>query len=445
MDAAPRYWFSSQCFVERRVHHFDLLQGDILRENKCAVELAFTVGIRYATQRIELRVLAIVSAVLQVPHQERGWLQPSRRPFDVRKALGSRLSALVILGILVVFCARHASAQQGGPGYVGTWGDPGIQAPQLLFKSLAAGNFFTVGITSPDGYIRVWGSNGAVTGYPGTLGGFTAVAAGWDHAIALHADGFLVAWSTSVFESQFLMGIVPNDPHYEVGQTPIYTAIAAGEWFNLALRSDGTIWAWGDNSHHVVDINDSISHPDNVPGAFTAIAAGGHHGVARRSNGKIKVWGGTGYSANSCTDSPHPGNAIPAALANAQFVGIGAGHSVTYGILADGQRTVIGWGCDCAVHDPSATWVGNVGHADGFYVFGAGAAVATGGYQHGFQLQAKNGGIGAWGDPAHGCNVAYTGNPPNVVPASYQGLNVLSIGVNNVGKHNAFIYEPPAN
>ena len=97
---------------------------------------------------------------------------------------------------------------------------------------------------------------------------FVAIAAGWDHSLALRKDGSIVAWDTT-----------------GVGQTNApsgtdFVAIAAGEWHSLALRKDGSIVAWGNHEYGQT----------NVPAGkdFIAIAAGGKHSLALRGDASVR-------------------------------------------------------------------------------------------------------------------------------------------------------------
>jgi len=69
-----------------------------------------------------------------------------------------------------------------------------------------------------------------VTGAPVTTNTI-AIAAGWDHALALTSDGTVISWGTQ-----------SNTPP---GLTNV-TAISAGKGHSMALCGDGTVVAWGD-------------------------------------------------------------------------------------------------------------------------------------------------------------------------------------------------------
>lgn len=85
---------------------------------------------------------------------------------------------------------------------------------------------------------------------------FTAIAAGYEHSLALRADGSLVGWGNN-----------------DYGQTDVptgtdFTAISAGDFHGLALRGDGSLVGWG------------YCQTDVPTGTFIAIAAGSHHNIA---------------------------------------------------------------------------------------------------------------------------------------------------------------------
>lgn len=73
-------------------------------------------------------------------------------------------------------------------------------------------------------------------------------------------------------------------------------AIAAGFDHSLALKSDETAWAWGRNWEGQLGDNTQVTmrrepvQVHNLTGAV-AIAAGRHHSLALKSNGTVWAWG----------------------------------------------------------------------------------------------------------------------------------------------------------
>src|SRR5262245_11626288 len=84
------------------------------------------------------------------------------------------------------------------------------------------------------GYLSGWGNLPGLT--PIGLDNVIAIAGGKYHAVALKADGTVVAWG----DNEFGQLDVP------AGLTDVI-AIAAGDDHSLALKSDGTVVAWGHN------------------------------------------------------------------------------------------------------------------------------------------------------------------------------------------------------
>jgi alpha-tubulin suppressor-like RCC1 family protein len=119
-----------------------------------------------------------------------------------------------------------------------------------------------------DGTVVVWGNNeSGQTNVPPSLTNVVAIAAGMDSSLALKADGTLVAW-----------GSQKNVP---VGLSNI-VAIATGGSFSLALLANGTVVGWGP-----VDSNYQFG-ATNVPPNLTnvvSIAADWEHSLALIGDG----------------------------------------------------------------------------------------------------------------------------------------------------------------
>ena len=84
----------------------------------------------------------------------------------------------------------------------------------------------------PAGTVVSWGSQMTPQVPPGTR--FRAIAAGYDHSLALTQDGTVVAWG----ENSYGQSMVPP------GLSGL-VAVATGWTHNLALTQDGTVTAWG--------------------------------------------------------------------------------------------------------------------------------------------------------------------------------------------------------
>jgi hypothetical protein len=163
------------------------------------------------------------------------------------------------------------------------------------------------------GTVVAWGDNrdGQAT-VPVGLSGVTAIAAGWDHTVALKGDGTVVAWGKNI----------SGQTTPPVGLSEVM-AIAAGMRNTLALKSDGTVVAWGGNAFGETGIPSGLS-------GVTAIAAGQDHTVALKSNGTVVAWGDNGFGQTT----------VPADLSGVTAIAAGRDHTVA--LKSDG--TVVAWG-----------------------------------------------------------------------------------------------------
>jgi alpha-tubulin suppressor-like RCC1 family protein len=92
--------------------------------------------------------------------------------------------------------------------------------------------------------------------------GYTAVAVGYTHTVALQADGSVWAWGGNS-SGQLGDGTTITRPiPVQIGTG--YVAIAAGTFHTVAMRADGSVWAWGDNAYSQLGIgaSDYSGHPD---------------------------------------------------------------------------------------------------------------------------------------------------------------------------------------
>src|SRR5437016_6869622 len=87
----------------------------------------------------------------------------------------------------------------------------------------------------PAGSVVPWGDQVLPVVQPGTR--FTAIAAGWDHNLALKPDGTVVAWGNNDYGESTVPAGLSN-----------IVAISGGGEHSLGLMADGTVVAWGYNS-----------------------------------------------------------------------------------------------------------------------------------------------------------------------------------------------------
>lgn len=125
--------------------------------------------------------------------------------------------------------------------------------------------------------------------------GFSVLAAGAYHSLAIAADGTVWAWGDN-FWGQLGDGTTTErlTPVQVDGLTDV-VAVAAGAEHTIALRRDGTVWAWGGN--YSGELGDGTTTDRSTPGQargmadVVAIAAGSQHTVALRRDGTVWAWG----------------------------------------------------------------------------------------------------------------------------------------------------------
>ena len=129
--------------------------------------------------------------------------------------------------------------------------------------------------TKTDRFTRVW-----VRG----LSGVTAIAAGYNHTVALKSDGTVWTWGQNgdgqLGDGTALYRYTP----VKVSGLSSVSAIAAGDFNTVALKADGTVWVWGENYYDPLEYGTITIRltPVQVVGlsGVTAIAAGYYHTVA---------------------------------------------------------------------------------------------------------------------------------------------------------------------
>ena len=168
---------------------------------------------------------------------------------------------------------------------------------------------------------------------PAGLTGVTAVAAGWDHALALKSDGTVVAWDGN----QYGESTVP------AGLSGV-VAIAAGQDHSIALKSDGTVVAWGRNNFGQCTVPSSVSN-------VVAIASGDYESYALKQDGSVVYWGS--FGSNQAVSS---GSGVIA-------ISAGNGHL----LMLKSNGALVGWGSNgsgqTSIPAAVATGVGNFAYS----------------------------------------------------------------------------------
>jgi len=143
---------------------------------------------------------------------------------------------------------------------------------------------------------------------PAPLSDVVAVAAGYEHSVALKRDGTVASWG--------------NTPPAPAGLNNV-VAIAAGRYGTLALKSDGTLVGWGSANFGQLDI------PAGLTGV-TAMAMGDIHSLAVKQDGTVVVWG----------RSLNPQLKPPAGLSDV----VAVSASMNYNLALKRDGTVVAWG-----------------------------------------------------------------------------------------------------
>ncbi len=148
----------------------------------------------------------------------------------------------------------------------------------------------------------------------GRLTGLVAVSAGQHHTLALDQDGRVWAWGNNTF-GQLGDGRWGLDAHSSIprqvlgpegqGVLEDVVAVAAGWDHSVALLADGTVWAWGSRCQGQLgdgrrDSNSWSAVPTPVAGTanepildrIVAVACGAFHTLALRDDGTLLSWGG---------------------------------------------------------------------------------------------------------------------------------------------------------
>ncbi|MCK5801654.1 MAG: hypothetical protein KAI66_02420, partial [Lentisphaeria bacterium] len=245
---------------------------------------------------------------------------------------------------------------------------------------LAAG--WTHSVAVREGRVWTWGDNAhGQLGQPDAarslrprpvagLRNVVAVAASW-HTLALTAEGHVYAWGRNTYgqlgNGKYGIDEKERKPVRVEGLEGI-VAVAAGWDHSLALSRVGTVYTWGSRSHGqlgdgVRETGRPAPRPVLVPSLtnVTAIAGGGSHSLALRKDGTVYAWGsnwngqlGNGtLGGDTHSAVPQPVSSVDGTGALTGVVGIGAGglHSVV--VTADGQ--VHAWGYNGTGQIPSGT------------------------------------------------------------------------------------------
>ncbi len=224
-------------------------------------------------------------------------------------------------------------------GYYSQWtGSPGgnlalMVAPAGLSNivAVASGGAHALALKA-NGSVMAWGDNSAgQCNVPGGLSNATAIAAGGMHSLALTRSGAVVAWGANTWGECNVPAGLSNVVAVSAGCRAFY-----GGGVSLALRADGTVVAWGDNSLGQCNIPVGL-------GDVVAVAVGGAASLALKGDGSLVAWGTgivpdlTGWGSNIDTGLI---SRMPPGLSN--IVAISLEASCAIALRSDG--TIVAWG-----------------------------------------------------------------------------------------------------
>lgn len=136
------------------------------------------------------------------------------------------------------------------------------------------------------------------------ISGVTKIAAGASGSMALTGDGTVWVWGwkgSGEFGDGTIseLNVTLKNPRPVPGLGGV-VAIAAGYNHRLAVRSDGTVWAWGANSEGQVGNGTfgtsgcaCVTTPVQVTGlgGVTTLSGGSEHSIALKNDGTVWAWG----------------------------------------------------------------------------------------------------------------------------------------------------------
>ena len=204
------------------------------------------------------------------------------------------------------------------------WGNTGngktnVPPAATNLLSMVAGYDHTLALRA-DGGVVAWGANlSGQTNPPASASNVVMIAAGYDHNLVLRNDGALVAWGNTSNGKTTIPASATNQP---------LAAIAAGTSHNLVLRTNGSVFAWGINQFATTNVPPRATNVVRIAAAHTVFAGG--HNLALRRDGTVVSWG---YNTLGQTNPP---------VAATNLIAVAAGGDFSLALKADG--TVVGWG-----------------------------------------------------------------------------------------------------
>ena len=173
-----------------------------------------------------------------------------------------------------------------------------------------------------------------------------AVMAGFDHTVALKADGTIWAWGNNIYGRLGDGTETSRSSPVQVDNSNDWNAVMAGLYHTLAIKSDGSLWAWGLNKYGQLGDGTKTNRRTPVQVGFTkdwaAASAGDIHTVALKTNGTVWAWGNNSFG--QLGDGGKTDRNSPVQVGDSKdWTKVSAGYGHTVALKADGTLWAWGW------------------------------------------------------------------------------------------------------